>query len=611
MAGFCIGVWQLPGILKFCQMNTLVMHRRWKRDWYDCCSSCCGFASCFGTLKAVACPTVLSAPPEKRWVQPFTCRTRSETLMPPVQNADASSVACAVVHSEQATGSQKIERTSTTVASDFKTLYQQSSHYLAGRVVVMVLGLLSFPVFTRLFSVEEYGLLNLVVKTVAVFVVVAKMGVQNSVMRFYQDFAIQGDRRTLRSYYSTLYFGIFVFAALATILFDVFIWFAPTRFFSPLLRQLLLLGSGLIFIRGVFSVLVGFWRVQERTILFNAVDALNKVAVIAVICLLAFTWERSVRAFLGGSLIVEGASVLIASYMLFHQGLIGPGACNSRFFKDAITYGAPLIFYELFGVVLASADRFLVQYYLGSRELGYYSAAYNLSSSLQESVVAPLALALFPIYMRLWATKGREATQTFLSGIFNHFALVSIGIIALVCLVSKDAIVLLASAKFQNAYTLVPLLVAALLLAASHFFIDPGLLIYRKTGIMARIAVYSTGVNIALNVLLLPRLGLYGAGLATLLSYLFMTLLTLHSSFALLPIPLQLERMAKFAMAAAIVFFAFRGLHIKSPLVGLAVKGTLCTAGYLALVLLLDKTFRLFVTSHLVSRLYPSLAETN
>lgn len=528
-----------------------------------------------------------------------------------VQTTDASPVARAVVRPEQATSSQSPDATSTPATNDFKTLYQQSSHYLAGRIVVMLLGLLSFPVFTRLFSVEEYGLLNLVVKTVAVFVVFAKMGVQNSVMRFYQDFAIQGDRAALRSYYSTLYFAIFVFAAMATILFDVFIWFAPGRFFSPLLRQLLLLGSGLIFIRGVFSVLVGFWRVQERTILFNAVDALNKISVIAVICLLAFTWERSVRAFLGGSLIVEGASVVIASYMLFHQGLIAPGACNSTFFKDVLTYGAPLIFYELFGVVLASADRFLVQYYLGPRELGYYSAAYNISSSLQESVVAPLALALFPIYMRLWATKGREATQTFLSGIFNHFTLASVGIIVLVSLTSRDAVVLLASAKFQKAHTLVPLLVAALLLAASHFFIDSGLLIYRKTGVMARIAVYSTGANIALNVLLLPRLGLFGAGLATLLSYLFMTLLTLHSSFALLPIPLQLDRIAKYVVAAAIVFFALRGLHTTHPLVGLAVKGTLCTTGYLALVLLFDKTFRLFVTTRLFSRSYPRLAETD
>ena len=538
----------------------------------------------------------------------------SQTSVTFTANTEISPVAAAAIRpdSGQTSNSPEQHRTAKLAGSDdFKTLYTQSSHYLAGRVVVMLLGLLSFPVFTRLFSVDEYGLLNLVTKTVAVFVVFAKMGVQNSVLRFYQDFARHGDRSTVRAYYSTLYFSIFVFAAMATIGFDLFIWLAPNKWMSPLLRQLLLLGSALIFIRGIYSVLVGFWRVQERTILFNGVDALNKVGVIVVICLLAFTWERSVRAFLGGSLLVEGATVFIASYLLFHQGLILPSAWNSKLFKDAVQYGAPLIFYELFGVVLASADRFLVQFYLGSRQLGYYSAAYNLSSSLQESVVAPLALALFPIYMRLWATKGREATQTFLSTIFNHFALVAVGIIALVALTSKDAVILLASDKFQKAHTLVPLLVAALLLAASHFFVDPGLLIYRKTGVMARIAIYSTVANIALNVLLLPRMGLFGAGLATFLSYLFMTLLTVHASFALLPIPLQLRRVAKYAAAAAIIFFALRGLHTEHALVGLAVKGALGTVGYIALVLLFDKVLRTFVTTQWSRRVYPKLAESD
>lgn len=483
--------------------------------------------------------------------------------------------------------------------SDLRSLYRQSSHYLAGRVVVMLLGLVSFPVFTRLFSVEDYGLMNLVVKTVSVFVVFSKMGVQNSVMRFYQEYAVQKDKRALRTYYSTLYFAVFAFAAAATVIFDLAVWWTPISFLSPLIKELMLLGSGLIFIRGIYSVLLGFWRIEERTLLFNVVDAANKIGAVLLICLLAFTWERSVRAFLGGSLLVEGASILIASFLLWNQGLIAPGACERSFFKKAVTYGAPLILYELFGVVLGSADRFLVQFYLGARQLGYYSAAYNISSSLQDSIISPLNLALFPIYMRLWVTKGKEETQTFIATIFNHFALASIGVIALVTLISRDGVILLASEKFQKAQSLVPLLVAALLIAASHFFIDPGLLIYRKTAVMARIAVYSTIVNVGLNVLLLPKLSLLGAGLATLLTYLFMILLTIRPAFSLLPIPLQLDRLARYAAAAAVAVFVLRGLQLSHVFLDLLLKTTLCTVGYLALVWMFDSKFRIFVGSWL------------
>jgi O-antigen/teichoic acid export membrane protein len=250
-------------------------------------------------------------------------------------------------------------------------------------------------------------------------------------------------------------------------------------------------------------------------------------------------------------------------------------------------------------VVLGSADRFLVQFYLGARQLGYYSAAYNISSSLQDSIISPLNLALFPIYMRLWVTKGKGETQTFISTIFNHFALASIGVIALVTLISRDGVILLATEKFQKAQSLVPLLVAALLVAASHFFIDPGLLIYRKTAVMARIAVYSTIVNVGLNVVLLPKLALLGAGLATLLTYLFMILLTIRPAFSLLPIPLQLDRLARYAAAAAIAVFLLRRLQLAHVFLDLLLKTTLCTVGYLALVWMLDSKFRTFVAGWL------------
>lgn len=459
----------------------------------------------------------------------------------------------------------------------------------------MLLGLVSFPIFTRLFSVDEYGLISLVLKTITVFTVLAKMGVQHSVLRFYQDYIVKPDRKGLCSYYSTLYCAVFAIAATIMVMFGVFVWLIPSSLISQSLRQVLLVAAGFIFVRGVYSVLLGFWRVEERSLTFNLVDAANRIGVVAVVCALAFVWGPSVRAYLGGTLAVEATSVFIGSVVLSRRGLLLPSTCDLSFLKKAVTFGAPLVLYELFSVVLADGDRFLVRYYLGVRELGYYSAAYNLSQYLQDALIIPLNLALFPIYMRLWTTKGKQETQTFLSTVLNHFALASIGLVALVTLTAKEGVVLLASQKFQQAYSLLPLLVAALLLAGSKYFIDPGLLIYRKTGVMARIVVYATVVNVILNVLLLPRLGLWGAGLATLLSYVVMIGLTIVASSRFMPIPFHLDRMAKYAVAAVVVVVAFRGVHTGYLLTNVLAKGLLGSLGYLAVVATLDKNARILL----------------
>ena len=71
--------------------------------------------------------------------------------------------------------------------SSLKTFYRHSSHYLGGRVAVMLLGLISFPVFTRLFSVAEYGTINLIANTVLLLTALSKFGFQHSVQRYYPE----------------------------------------------------------------------------------------------------------------------------------------------------------------------------------------------------------------------------------------------------------------------------------------------------------------------------------------------------------------------------------------------------------------------------------------
>src|SRR5437899_1035890 len=71
--------------------------------------------------------------------------------------------------------------------SEIRTLSPHAPHYLGGRVSLMLLGFISFPVFTRVFSVAEYGAMSLVLKVVLLLPVVGKFGLQNSVQRSYVE----------------------------------------------------------------------------------------------------------------------------------------------------------------------------------------------------------------------------------------------------------------------------------------------------------------------------------------------------------------------------------------------------------------------------------------
>src|SRR5262249_36533130 len=153
---------------------------------------------------------------------------------------------------------------------------------------------------------------------------------------------------------------------------------------------------------------------EGKTKTYNAIEIGVRATTILLACSLLLLWKRSLVVFFGSTIAVEITGILFLIGYRVRQGLIDFRAVDWDYFRQAAWFAFPLIGYELATVILDSGDRMLVQHYMGSQSLGYYSAAYNVSTYVEESLMVPINLALFPIYMKLWVEKGKPATQEFL-----------------------------------------------------------------------------------------------------------------------------------------------------------------------------------------------------
>lgn len=477
-------------------------------------------------------------------------------------------------------------------AKELNTLFRQSSHYLAGRVGVILLGFVSFPLFTRLFSVSDYGMMSLVLKVVATVAVLAKLGIQNSVLRFYQEHAAAKDAGADRRYFSTFLFGTAGVAAIVTIVFVLITWVLPGSLVTLPVKKMFLLTSLLIFTRAINSILSGFLRVEERTRTFNVLDVASKALTIVLVCALFFAWQRNVWSFLLGTLLVDLLLALGITLFLVSRRLLDRRLFDSALFRGALLFGVPLIFYELGFMILDSGDRILVEHYLGSIQLGFYSAAYNMSYYVLEALTVPLSLALFPIYMRLWVNGGKEQTQEFLSKVFDAFLMIAVGLVVITIVLRHDLIVVLASSKFRSANSLLPALLIGVLFYAMVNLVNPGLLIFKKTRTMARLIIYAAVLNIAMNIVLLPRIGLQAAAIATLVSYAFFFLITMRASFKLLPFPLEGAALVRYLLAAGATAVVLSRVEIGNAFLNVGIKGFLGVVLYVGILCLIDPRLR-------------------
>lgn len=474
------------------------------------------------------------------------------------------------------------------VRDDIRKLFQHSSHYLAGLLCSIALGFVSFPVFTRLFSVSEYGLIDLVQKTVLMATALAKMGLQNAALRFYDAPAFSSDRKAAEEYYSTMGFGTALTAAAATLAFAIVVALLPNGVVPPPLKLLLFLASPLIFLRGMESILWAFLRIQERTKAYNICSVALRAGTLAAIFMVLFWIERSIRGFFAGMLVAEALVVAVLLALLFKTGLLHVTRFDVTFFRSAFAFGLPLIVYELASIVLDSGDRFLVRYFLGSTPLGYYSVAYNITGYIQDLILAPLNLALLPIYMNLWRNDGPERTTVFLNKGLDLFLMFAAGVFSIIAVTSRDVLIVLASPKYRPAASLIPVLACGLLMYATHVFLCAGLLIHRKTLIMARSVFCAAVLNVALNCVLLPRIGLQGAAIATLVSYAFCLFLMSRESFRMLRLNIGVAALSRYVAAAAVTITVVSQLTFGDPLLNLLGRGFLAFVMYGGIMCLTD-----------------------
>lgn len=471
-------------------------------------------------------------------------------------------------------------------------------HYLSGRAVLILLGFITFPLLTRLLSVGDYGQLSLVLRIILLLTVLSKCGLQYSSARFHQT-AIDAPFIQKRQFYSTLVLGPVLSAVATTAIYLPLLVFSRHRIADPLLYRCLLIAPVLVFLRALQSLLLSFLRSEGRSSLHAILEVASRVLTLIALLFLFVSGIKTSFAVLLAITICEGVVVLLQMAELLKSKLVHPSAVHWQLIRTSFLFGAPLIGYELASILLDSGDRVLVRHYLGDVSLGFYSAAYNISVYLQDTVMTPLNLAIFPVYMRLWEHQGRKATQQFLSTGLTWFTVGALALTALSLLCAKDVVELLASKRFMEASTLVPILVPGLLIYASHIFLNVGLILEKRTVLLALLVSGAAILNLGLNVYLIPRMGIPGAAWATLLSYAALIVLLARINQAILPLHPDFTIIFQSFGAACLAFLPSVILQSRFPILTLVLRTSMFIALFCLFFFLASSMLRKIVFNFL------------
>lgn len=471
--------------------------------------------------------------------------------------------------------------------TDGKKLFKQSSQYFLGQIAVMAAGFISFPVLTRIFSVENYGLLGLVTTTIMLATAIAKVGSTNSTVRFFPEYKSSGK---LSEYYSTMIFGYAAIAVVVALL--LLITITSFDLFGVKNIYLITTIPFIVIFMSLYSVMQGMLRAEQKIKNYIATNIAFRYGTILMGVLALFVISKSVEIYLAAQALVLLATVSIIVLSINNRYTIRPRMFSEDLFKKSIFYGFFLSMSEIAHLVLTYGDRYLIQYFLGAAALGVYTAGYNLATYVVEVLMYPVNNAIDPIYLNIYTTKGEEDTRLFLSKVFKYYYIFMVFAVLVFIAIGKELMILMASAKYDTAYQIIPYVVIANALYSFQVIINAGLIINKKTSVLMKLKFISCAINIILNLILIPINGITGAAQATLVSYAAYLLLVKHYSFKELSFRVNKALIIKYCVFAVALFWLTSRITGESYLFIVTAKSLVIMASFVSLVLLTEKEIR-------------------
>lgn len=386
--------------------------------------------------------------------------------------------------------------------------------YSLGSALVMLAGVVSFPVMARLLDYTQYGLLGIFDSVLLVLAAVFKFGGQHAALRFYPH---RGGAGALAAYGANQILVPFLGScALWAIAMLVFATAPQLEHYAHKATGWLALGSLLPTIW--ISMVAALMMARERSGLSVLVNAgsrwLNVVAVLGIV----YFVSRTASGVYAGRLIVEVLVAATLAAWICRQKI--PMRWRDRDWVQVfagVRYGVPLMANEISVIVLVSVDRLMLQGLTGSTDaVGVYSVGASLALQVSVMLHAALNISYFQVSIRQFETEGAAAVTRTKRRVLGVLVYVVAAAMAGLLAVGRDAFLLLTGPTKAES---VPIFVVLCLMFVAGGLVElctAGLQLYKRSMTILALSSVAAIINIVLNAFLIPRSGVMGAVYATL-----------------------------------------------------------------------------------------------
>ena len=422
------------------------------------------------------------------------------------------------------------------MVSKYKSLLKDSFVFAMGSLGSKLILFLLVPLYTNYMTEAEYGTADLVFTAAQLMVPFISVVIFDAVIRYGLS---KHEKKE-----NVLMVGLFVFlfslvlgAAIAPLI-GLYQTLAPWKWYL----YSFVVGS-------IFnSIVLNYLKAKGK----NKAFALISVIQTGILASLNIWFLVYCSMGIQGYLLAYIIAVIVADIIAFFVGNVAHdlrrATFDKRLFKEMIAYSTPLILNNISWWVIHSSDKFMVEIMISAVALGVYTAAAKIPSLINVFV---------SIFQQAWGISTVKEIETtndngFYSDVFRYLFLFASGCCVFIVAIIKLFMRYYVGKDFQSAWRYIPLLLVSAVFAAVASYYGALYGALRKSVNNMITTVIAALSNLILNALLIPVIGVWGAVVGTVVSYIIIAFARMYDVGRYMNIQID---MSKFLLNCMIIIF--------------------------------------------------------
>ena len=395
----------------------------------------------------------------------------------------------------------------------FKKLGLHTLIYGIGQILTQFINFIFIPIYTNpaYLTISENGLREILFSFMKFTEILINIGISTAYLRHFYD----NEKK-----HNNLFFNSLIIISLNFLLiFSLFYFsknFILTEFFKNKISFSYISKSIIISYLNVIIILyLSLLRALEKPFLYISIGLIKLISIGILNIFFLILLKQHLKGFINSyyySLIIITIIILIFHFLKHHDFNI-----NFNIIKKLVIFAMPIGFINLLNWSIKLSNRLFLNQYFDEKLSGLFGIGSNIGTIIFIAFIAPFAIAWGPYSYKM--DKEKKAIYAF-PKIFIYVSIILSILSVGLSIFSKEIIKFIIKDNYYlSSYKIVPFITIGYFFLGINYIVSVGINITKKTYLHLPVVITATIINIAGNIILIPKYKIFGAAISFLISY--------------------------------------------------------------------------------------------